>query len=66
MIKAGINGAIIVDGNGFFYATDPTLASLIETDGLHGTPSGYKALAQAFMNAIVSHVPITSLRRVDR
>lgn len=65
-IKAGISGAIIVDGNAAFIATDPTLASLIEIDGLHATPAGYTVLAQTFMNAIVSHIPITSLRRIHR
>jgi lysophospholipase L1-like esterase len=66
MIKAGISGAIIVDGNAAFLAQDPTLASLIETDGLHGTPTGYRVLAQTFMNGILNHVPVTSLRRVRR
>jgi lysophospholipase L1-like esterase len=66
LIKSTISGAIIVDGYAAFYSQDPTLASLIETDGLHGTPAGYKALAQAFMNAILNHVPVTSLRRIHR
>ncbi len=66
MIKAGISGAIIVDGNAAFLATDPTLASLIEIDGLHATPAGYTVLAQTFMNGIVSHIPVSSLRRVHR
>jgi lysophospholipase L1-like esterase len=66
IIKAGISGAIIVDGNAAFYANDPTLASLIEIDGLHGTPPGYTVLAQTFMNAIVNHIPVTSLRRIHR
>jgi lysophospholipase L1-like esterase len=66
MIKANISGAIIVDGYGAFMANDPTLASLIESDGLHATPKGYMVLAQQFMNALVSHVPITSLRRIHR
>ena len=66
MIKAGLSGAIIVDGNAAFLATDPTLASLIEIDGLHATPAGYTVLAQTFMNGIVSHIPVTSLRRVRR
>jgi len=39
---------------------------LIEIDGLHATPAGYTVLAQTFMNGIVSHIPVTSLRRVRR
>lgn len=66
LIRAGIGGATIVDGNAAFFAADPTLASLIEIDGLHGTPAGYRVLAQAFMNAIVNRIPITSLNRVRR
>jgi len=66
LIRAGISGAIIVDGNAAFYSADSTLASLIEIDGLHGTPAGYRVLAQAFVNAIVNHIPITSLHRVHR
>jgi lysophospholipase L1-like esterase len=66
MIRAGISGAIVVDGNAAFFAADPTLGSLIEIDGLHATPAGYTVLAQAFMNAIVTHIPITSLHRIRR
>jgi lysophospholipase L1-like esterase len=66
LIRAGISGATIVDGNAAFFAADPTLASLIEIDGLHATPAGYTVLAQAFMTAIVNHIPISSLRRVRR
>jgi lysophospholipase L1-like esterase len=66
LIRASISGATIVDGNAALFAADPTLASLIEIDGLHATPAGYTVLAQAFMNAIVNHIPITSLHRVRR
>jgi lysophospholipase L1-like esterase len=66
LIRAGISGATIVDGYAAFFAADPTLGSLIEIDGLHATPAGYAVLAQAFMNSIVSHIPITSLRRIHR
>jgi lysophospholipase L1-like esterase len=64
LMKSTIRGAIVVDGYADFYTADPTLASLIESDGLHATPAGYKQLAQTFMNGIVSHIPITSLRRI--
>ena len=63
MIRANVGGATIVDGNAAFKAADPTFATLIEEDGLHPTPAGYAVLAQAWMNAIVSHIPVTSLRR---
>jgi lysophospholipase L1-like esterase len=66
IIRAGIGGATIVDGNAAFLAADPTLATLVSDDGLHPTPAGYAVLAQAFMNAIVSRIPITSLRRIPR
>jgi lysophospholipase L1-like esterase len=66
IILAGIPGATIVDGNAAFRAADPSLASLISTDGLHPSSAGYKVLAQAYMDAIVSHIPITSLHRVPR
>jgi lysophospholipase L1-like esterase len=66
IILAGIPGATVVDGNAAFRGTDPTLASLVGDDGLHPTPAGYTVLAQAFMNAIVTHIPITSLRRIHR
>jgi lysophospholipase L1-like esterase len=66
MIRTTIGGATIVEGNAAFIAADPTLATLIEDDGLHPTPDGYRVLAQAWMNAIASHIPVTSLRRVRR
>jgi lysophospholipase L1-like esterase len=66
IIRAGIGGATIVDGNAAFLAADPTLATLVGDDGLHPTPAGYTVLARAFMNAIVNHIPITSLRRIHR
>ena len=61
-IRAGIGGATIVDGNAAFKAADPTLASLIDVDGLHPTKTGYAALAQAWMTGVASKVPITSVR----
>ena len=61
-IRAGIGGATIVDGNAAFKAADPTLASLIDVDGLHPTKAGYAVLAQAWMTAVASKVPITSIR----
>jgi lysophospholipase L1-like esterase len=66
IIRAGIRGATLVDGNAALRAADPTLATLIGDDGLHPTPAGYTVLAQAFMDAIVNHIPITSLRRILR
>ena len=63
-IRAGIGGATIVDGNLAFRTADSTLATLIGKDGLHPTQAGYYVLAQAWMNAIVNHIPVTSLRRV--
>lgn len=66
LIRAGMPGAIIVDGNSAFKVADPTLSSLLGDDGLHPTPAGYGVLARAFMNAITAHIPITSLRRARR
>jgi lysophospholipase L1-like esterase len=64
MIRTTGIGATIVDANAAFKAADPTLQSLIGQDGLHPTQAGYAVLATAWMNAITSKVPITSLRRV--
>jgi lysophospholipase L1-like esterase len=66
MIRTTVGGVTIVDGNAAFRAADPTLATLIDEDGLHPTPAGYGLLAQAWMNALVSHIPITSLHSVRR
>jgi lysophospholipase L1-like esterase len=63
IIRSGIGGATIVEGNAAFKVADPTLASLIDVDGLHPTKTGYAVLAQAWMNAVAARVPITSVRR---
>jgi lysophospholipase L1-like esterase len=63
VIRSGIGGATIVEGNAAFKVADPTLASLIDVDGLHPTKIGYAVLAQAWMNAVAARVPITSVRR---
>jgi lysophospholipase L1-like esterase len=66
LILSGIPGAFIVDGNAQLRAADPTLVTLIGEDGLHPTPAGYAALAQAFMNGITAHIPVAALRRLHR
>jgi len=66
LIKSRIAGATIVDSNAAMFAADPTLNSFFGDDGLHPDPAGYTVVAQAFMNAIVSRIPITSLRRMRR
>ena len=60
LIRAGLGSATIVDGNMAFKAADPTLLTLVGDDGLHPTPAGNTVLAQAFFNALVSRIPITS------
>jgi lysophospholipase L1-like esterase len=63
LLRGSLFNATLVESNAVFRATDPTLASLIDTDGLHPLPAGYKVLAQAFHTAIINRIPITSLRR---
>ena len=62
LLRASLFNATLVESNASFRATDPTLASLIDVDGLHPLPAGYKVLAQAFRTAIINRIPITSLR----
>jgi lysophospholipase L1-like esterase len=64
MRAQGIGGATIVDANAIFKTTDATLQSLIGLDGLHPTQTGYAVLAKAWMDAMTSKIPITSLRRL--
>ncbi len=63
LIRSRLVGATIVESNILFKASDPSLLSLLESDGLHPTPAGYTVLARAFETAIVNRIPITSLRR---
>ena len=62
----GIPNAIVVDGYGAFMAADPTLVSLVAEDGLHMMPGGNMLLAQTFLAAIATHVPVTSVRGIRR
>jgi lysophospholipase L1-like esterase len=63
-IKAMVSGegATSVDVNAAYVAADPTLASLISTDGLHPTVAGNAVTATAFYKAIVAKIPLTSVR----
>ena len=63
MIRSQVGGATIVDANAAFFANDPTLATLIDVDGLHPLPMGYTVLAKTFLSGITTKVPITSVRR---
>ena len=52
----GAEGAVLVDTYAAFAGHEP---EYIDSDGLHLTPSGYQALAEAFLAAIKRTVPQT-------